>query len=165
MLQGYDVKMPYMQISLNNKQRITDSFERNDDYLQVTGILCVSRAAANGIVRQFQASDEVARSRDGSCEKVAKMAHSLVEIVQDFSAYTLVQINTELRQLPDKLHVSCTTVVNALDRQLMLKDAPIERNSPRTEAARRNYVNWMMNDGVNQQLIFIHESGFNLFTR
>ena len=166
--------MPYMRISLDNKQRIIDSFERDEDYLEVARILGVSRAAAYGIVRRFQASGEVARPRGGRREEVVKMdeemARCLVEIVQDFPAYTLVQINTELQhRLPDKPHVSRTTVANALDGQLIrvkkMEDAPIERNSPRTKVSRRNYANWMMNDGVNQQLIFVDESGFNLFTR
>jgi hypothetical protein len=36
-----------MRISLENKQRIIDAFARDDDYVQVAGILGVSRAASN----------------------------------------------------------------------------------------------------------------------
>lgn len=168
------INMPYMRISVDSKQRIVDAFERDEDYVQVAEILGVSQAAAYGIVRRYQVTGNLERPRGGRREAVAKMdedmAASLVEIVQDFPAYTLGQINAELqRRLPDKPHVSRTTVVTALDGQLIrtkkLEDAPIERNSPRTKTARRNYANWMLNDGVNQQLIFIDESGFNLFTR
>ena len=77
--------MPYMRISLDSKQRIIDAFERDEDYVQVAGILGVSRAAAYGIVRRFQVSGEVERPRGGRREEVAKMdeemAACLVEIV------------------------------------------------------------------------------------
>ena len=43
-------RVPYMRISLDSKQRIIDAFERDEDYVQVAGILGVSRAAAYGIV-------------------------------------------------------------------------------------------------------------------
>ena len=61
-----------MRISLK-KQRIIESFERDDDYVQVAGILWVSRAAAYGIVSRFQASGELGRPRGGRREEVVKM--------------------------------------------------------------------------------------------
>ena len=42
-----------MRIYLDSKQRIIDAFERDEDYVQVAGILGVSRAEAYGIVRRF----------------------------------------------------------------------------------------------------------------
>lgn len=30
---------------------------------------------------------------------------------------------------------------------------------------RRDYANWMLQDGINRQLLFMDEAGFNLFTR
>ena len=56
-----------------------------------------------------------------------------------------------------------------LDGQLIttkkLEDAPAERNSEGTKAARYEYANWLMQQGVNQNVVFVVEAGYNLYTR
>ena len=93
-----------------------------------------------------------------------------MEIVREFPAYTLEQINTELQnRLPMKPRISVSTVCKKLDAQLItnkkLEDAPAERNFDATKVVRRDYANWLMQEGINQNLVFVDEAGFNLYTR
>ena len=157
-----------------DKQRVVDAFHNDEDYVEAARLLGISRAAAYGIVRRFEATGEVALERGGFRQEVAKMdnemAACLVDIVQDFPAYILAQINVELqRRLPNKPHISRTTISKSLDAQLIrmkkLEDSPMERNSDATKVARQNFAHWMTNEGVNQHLVYIDEAGFNLFTR
>lgn len=97
------------------------------------------------------------------------MKTALQEIVQEHPAYTVNQINNELRlRLPNKPHIQRTTVNTALIGQLLflkkLEDAPAERNTDETKTSRRDYANWLLNDGIQrQELIYIDETGINLY--
>ena len=93
--------MPYMRIPLVDKQRVVDAFHNDEDYVEAASLLGISRAAAYGIVRRFETTGDVALRRGGFQQEVAKMdnemAACLVDIVQDFPAYTLAQIIVELQ--------------------------------------------------------------------
>ena len=69
----------------------------------------------------------------------ADMFWVLLEVVEEHAAYTLQQINMELRAW----RVCVSSIARALDDQLVsvkkLEDAPMERNSNQTKDARRDY--------------------------
>ena len=44
-------------------------------------------------------------------------------------------------------------------------DAPVERNAQNIKEDRKDYVTWLLRDGVNENLIFIDEMGANMWTR
>ena len=98
------------------------------------------------------------------------MTDTLVEIVGQLPAFTLRQINTELQtHLPNKPQIGISTVCKVLDAQLIstkkLEDAPAERNSNATKTSRYEYAQWMLQYGVNRNLMFVDEAGFNLYMR
>ena len=68
-----------------------------------------------------------------------------------------------------KPSISRTTLADLLEACLIflkkMEDAPAERNSERTKQARRQYGQWLLNEGVQKELIFIDEAGVNLHTR
>ena len=99
-----------------------------------------------------------------------EMKHQVDDIVERYSAFTLKQIKHRLQlELPDKPRVSISSVAAMLDGQLItlkkLEDAPFERNSPAVKQERRNYATWFTREGVNRNLIYVDECGFNIYTR
>ena len=167
-------KMPYNKISEADKRRIVEAHDREEDYFEVARVLGVARTTAWAIIRRYQLHNEVIRPRGGRRNEAIKMdddmRECLVNIVRDYPAFTLTQINAELRaRLPAKPHVSVSSVVRALDGQLIsskkLEDVPAERNSVATKVARRAYAEWFLAEGVNSILVYVDEAGFNLFTR
>jgi len=46
-----------------------------------------------------------------------------------------------------------------------LDDASVERNSLATKEKRREYAAWLAAEGVNQNMVYLDECGFNLHTR
>lgn len=173
---GVYLVMPrYQKISEMDKRRLVAAFEDDaQDYLEVARILNIKRTTAWSIIQRHIEHGVVVRPRgghrDGAQKVDGEMTEVLVAIVAEFPAYTLTQINTELqRRLPQKPVISVATVCKMLDAQLIttkkLEDAPMERNSDATKAARHEYATWLMEDGVNRNLVFVDEAGYNLYTR
>lgn len=166
--------MPYQQISKVDKQRIVDAHNNDEDYVETARLLGIKRTTAWAIIRRFLQTGLVVRPRGGFRQETNKvddeMRNALVAIVEEHSAFTLSQIKNELQvRLPAKPAISIASVRKILDGQLMrmkkLEDAPIERNSEATKQARQRYAQWMMQEGMNQHLVFVDEAGFNLHTR
>lgn len=99
-----------------------------------------------------------------------EIGNACAAIVEEKPAFTLRQINQELRhRLPNKPHLSVTSLARCLKGRLIvlkkLEDSPIERNSDRVKTQRHDYAQWLMQDGLHNELVFIDESGINLWTR
>lgn len=166
--------MPYQRLSEIVKTSIIEAFQRDEDYYEVARLLNVKRTTAHGIVKRWQEHGVVVRPRGGAREATTKvddeMKEAAVAIVERNAAYTLKQINAQLRQtFPQKPHISISTLATMLDGQLVamknLEDAPVERNSPDTKEERRQYATWLAAEGVNQNIVYVDECGFNLYTR
>ena len=160
--------MPYQRISEETKRRIVAAFEADEDYLQTARLLNVSRQTAWQLVRRYLEDGQVVRPRGGARAQGTRtdeeMTAAAVEIVADYPAYTLQQINAQLQQrLPNKPRVSLATVARMLDGQLIrikkLEDAPVDRNAQRTLDSRHEYVTWMTEQGINKTLVFVDEAG------
>jgi transposase len=86
---------------------------------------------------------------------------------------TLTAINEAVRErLPQKPRVSTATVAKHLENQLISvkiagkdADVPLERNRPENINRRQDYANWLTNLGVTDRIVYIDESGYNIFTR
>ena len=74
-----------------------------------------------------------------------------------------------IEHLPDKPRVSTTTIARALDGMMMtlklVEDVPDARNSPAVLDQRVQYAEWFLEHGVLAHLIFIDETGYNIWTR
>lgn len=164
--------MPRAKISIIDKERLIAAFERNEDYQELAEQIGIKRTTAWSIVRRFQVNGVVARQRGGSfnvkCD--VEMTQCVTRIVEENPTFTLNQINEALRvELPQKPHVCINSVANMLNGQLItmkkMEDAPAERNSPPTKESRQEFAEWMLQHGINQELIFIDEAGFNLWLK
>ena len=167
-------RMPYQKITDAVKTSIVEAFQRDEDYLEAARLLNVKRTTAHGIIRRFQETGVIVRPRGGA--RVARkkiddeMKNAAAMIVEDYPGFTLKQINQELRRRqPQKPHISISFLACMFDGQLIklkkLEDAPIERNSPVTKEQRRLYATWLVEEGVNMNIIYVDECGFDLFTR
>ena len=70
---------------------------------------------------------------------------------------------------PGKPHFNEVTLSRALEGEAitlkMFRDCPAERNSEAVLDSRREYAQWMMQDGINRHRIYVDETGYNLWTK
>lgn len=165
--------MPRRRISETDKERIINAFNNGEDYVQTAALLGIGRTTAWGIVRRFQQTGLVVRPRGGARNlKVdEEMISEMMRTVEERAEYTLVQINAALRAtLPHKPHITESTIAKTLKNRFVvlkkLETVPQARNRSDVLEDRKLYGEWLLNivNGVNpRELIFVDESGFNLF--
>lgn len=152
-----------------DKERLVAAFERGEDYLALAMQLNINVRTAYTIVRRHRGG--IATNSWGGFRRRkmdAEMIAVAVEIVEEHSAMTLNQISHELHlRLPNKPVVGRSTISKGLKSQLIvmkkLEAAPVQRNTTGTKEMRRQFAEWLMNDGVNRdELIFVDETGFHL---
>ena len=166
--------MPYCRVTTEVKQAIIDAYENHEDYLEAARPLQLKRTTAYGIVRRWKEKG-IFQQRGGGVRiqrvKVdEEMKNAAIAIVEAHSAFTLKQILEELqRRLLDKPPISITTLAKLLDGQLItmkkLEDIPIDRNRIDVKNDRREYARWLTTEALNENLIYVDECGFNLFTQ
>ena len=158
------------RISVGDKQRLIESFDRGEDYLFLAEQLGIKRTSAYSVVRRNMLPP---RQNNWGGLRMRKMDNEMLatlqEIIEDQPAFTSNQIRHELHlRLPEKPVVGKTTITNALQARLItikkLEDSPAERSSESTKNLRRVFAEWLLNDGIQRsELIFIDEAGVNLF--
>ena len=100
----------------------------------------------------------------------AEIGNALVAIVEEHPGFTLWQINQELQScLPNKPHLSLTTLCRGLEARLLVlkkfEDSVAERNSDQVKGRREAYAQWLLMNGVNNELVYLDECGINLWTK
>lgn len=161
------------QISETDKERLYQAWIQGDDYLQLADQLNIKRGTAWSIVNRAKNRDgRVSLPRGGRrhAKLDEEIGDALAVIVEENPTFTLNQIKTELQvRLPNKPTLSITSIARCLKGRLIvlkkMEDAPAERNSFNTKARRQQYAQWLLHEGVGQELIFIDESGINLWVR
>lgn len=161
----------YTKICEQDKRRLVQCFNGGGDYQQLARQLNIKKSTAWAIVKRANANNGVAaQARGGFRWKKLddEMMERVCQIVDDHPEYTLAQINANLRiSLPAKPAVSSSTLARALSCQLitmkLLSDSPTERNSEATKEKRKEYAQWLLQSAVHHELIFIDETGFNLW--
>lgn len=164
--------MRYARISDLDKQRLVDAFDRNEDYIQLAQQLNIKRTTAYAIIRRYQETNgQISRPRGGFRGRrlSPEMLDVAISIVEENNALTLNQINEELvRRLPSSPRISISTLCRSLRgsfyRMKKLEIVPVERNTDHVKNERHSFATWLLGDGMNQELIFVDEAGFNLWT-
>ena len=163
--------MSRQRISVEDKQRIIDCYNRQDDYFVLADALTINRRTAYSIIRRYLRDGQVARRRGGPNHVLVddEMRNTVVSIVQDHTEYTVDQINQELRlRLPNKRHVCNNTISNILHCRLitlkLTRDPPAQRNAPSIKVARRDMADWLLRN-ANVEKVYIDESGFRLWIK
>lgn len=156
-----------------DRQRIVDTYNAGEDFIEAARILGVKRTTAYSIIYRYQ-RDGAAAAEQPSGGRPSKLDNEsrdlLLMIVEDIPAITLRNLNRRFREIwPHKPVVSDSTIARCLDGLLIslksCNDVPAARNSPATKEARINYAHWMYTTGLQCHRIYIDETGFNLFTR
>lgn len=165
--------MPRARIAAIDKERLLNAYERGDDYFALADSLGIKRRSAYAIVRRAEGLGGIVELPRGGRRHVKvdeDMRRELEIIVNENPAFTLAQINTALRQqLPQKPQISRTVLADTLEGTLLvmkkLEDCPAERNTLMTKHLRKEYAEWILQNGVRRELIFIDETGVNLYTK
>lgn len=159
------------RISLEDKQRIIDCYERRDDYFELADALSINRRSAYSIIRRYLQDAQVSRNRGGAHNTIVdeEMKDAVVSIVEDHPEYTIDQINTELRlRFPQRRNVCNNTISNVLHCRLitlkLTRDPPEQRNSPIVKRARKDMAEWLLQHG-DLEKVYVDESGFRLWIK
>ncbi len=165
--------MSRARIAVVDKERLLLAHQRGDDYFLLADNLGIKRRTAYAIIRRAEGRNGVVDLPRGGRRHVKvddDMRHALQIIIEENPAFTLNQINAALSdRMPEKPHISRTVLADTLEATLLvvkkLEDAPAERNSLATKHLRKEYAQWILLEGVQRELIFINETGVNLYTK
>ena len=97
------------------------------------------------------------------------MRQCIEEIINENPVLTLQGVNDELQErLPGKPRVNSRTVGKILDGMLytrkLARRCPAERNRPDVVERRRAYAAWFLEEAIENQVVFVDECGFNIWT-
>lgn len=161
------------KVSVVDKQRLYDAWLSGEDYVELARHLGIKRTTAWAIIKRANNRDglvSVPRGGRRHSKIDNEIGEVLAEIVEEHPAYTLHQMKSELQiRLPHKPALSLSSISRCLTGRLIvmkkLEISPSERNSGSTKDSRKDYADWMLRDGVGQELIFIDEAGINLWVQ
>lgn len=164
------------QVSNEDRGRLVDCFEAGEDWIELARRLRINKETARSIITVWVQDGRVEkRERGGALNRKMddEMKDVLIQIIDSSPFDTLQSCNNKLRQrLPNKPQVSIATIARALEGALITtkiagkdSDIPQQRNTPANIARRLEYAQFFTQLGVNDNLIYLDESGYNLFTR
>lgn len=166
------------RVSNADRQRLIKAHESNEDVVQLARQMGINTDTARSIIRVWMTEGRMnalpcGGQRMQSVKMDADMVQTMLEIVQQQPFTTLENINEELRRRrPEKPQVCAKTIARHLDNQLVtLKiagkdaDVPFRRNTTETKLRRQQYAQWLTGLNVNHKLIYIDETGFNVYQR
>ena len=161
--------MPYKLTSAEDRARLIRASREGRDFIRLAENLGIKKTTAYNIVRSGN-PDVVRRGGPRHIKVDQEIKNFLEECLSENPLLTLNEMNKKLRErYPEKPQISLSTIKNTLDGMFYtLKkayDAPAERNTPIIREERRDYVTWLMRDGMGENLIFIDEMGANMWTR
>ena len=162
----------YNKIPLQDCQRLINAYQNGQDYIAVARILGIKHQTANSIMRNFQRTGRIEAGNKGGARNVKMsedMKQFLVNIIEEKSTITLKEMKSQMElQRPDWPHVTVQCISKALDGELItikqLRNIPQQRNSDFVKLARREYMLWWTEEAVHNQLVYVDECGFNLYT-
>ncbi|KAG7165037.1 putative DDE superfamily endonuclease domain-containing protein 13 [Homarus americanus] len=153
--------------SATDRERIIEAYRAEQDFLVVAAALGVQRTTAYSTVRVYQRENRVEAAHAGGRHKIIDnetLDLILVMLLEANPMMTLREIKEEVMDIfPTKPHFSEVTLSRYLEGELislkMSRDSPAERNSPAVKEARHAYATWMLATGLQQQLVYIDETG------
>ena len=160
-------------ISPQDKQRIIEKFEANEDFLVTAADLGIKRTSAYTIIRRYQQTGDVRNMRSQAGRKKVLDNESidfLLMLIEATPTISIRELNTDLTAIfIQKPHVSDSTISRALEGELIsLKKShniPEDRNSQQVKDKRVEYAHYMYETGLQEHRIYIDETGYNLYTK
>lgn len=163
---------PYARISLVDRQRIVNAFRNGDNWKELARMMGLAKQTARNIVSTYVGTGRTDTMPKGGLRRI-KLTQPLVERIMDFvNSYptaTLEQMRLHLLQGNDEApNVSLTAISRALDGRLitlkLLREVPVDWNTNVTKEARRMHVQWLLDEGSQEHLLFMDEFGVNIWT-
>lgn len=164
-------------INVEDKRRLVRAYRNAEDYQQLAEQLGINKSTARSIVsiamRKPNPEDITNRARGGATRvKVDdEMRRAVEEIIGENAAITLKNMNIELRRrLPHKPHI-CDSHLGRVCHGLFftmkkLEAAPFDRNRDDVKEERHRYATWFLEvANCNPRIVYIDESGFNVWTQ
>ena len=164
----------YRRTTNEDRRRLIEAFESEDrDYIELADNLAIKRATARSIVATFLREgrqDKLPRGGNTHCKMDDEMKDRLRVILDYNPLMTLRQMKADLQAaMPHKPEVSISTIARTLDGMMftikLAEDVPDARNAQRVLDMRAVYAQWFLEQGVVAHLVFIDETGFNIWTR
>lgn len=158
-------KKKYNSVSNVDRARIVEVYRRGGDLKLLAETLGINVKTA----RSIAATDRcTAKKRGGSSRKFDEaVVHALTEIVENNPSFTLSQIRSSLSETMPDVEISVSSIDRLLDGHgYSLKLAtrrPVERNSPDVKEKRREYAEWLQNEGTTVSRYYIDETNFNVW--
>lgn len=162
----------YMRINQIDRERIIQAFEANQDFISLGRQLNIHVSTVRSIIKRYQDTGDRNPGAKGGATyfKLSdNMINSLVRYVEAHPAITLKEMKDKLSvDHPAMPGVCVQTISKSLDGQLItlkkLQSNPIDWNTDEVKEARRDYMQWLVNEGMQENFVFQDETGFNLWT-
>ena len=161
------------RISEENRRRLVRAFDDPEqDYFAVADTLGIHPSTARGIIKRYldeHRIEELPRGGRNNVKVDNDMRQCIEEIINENPMLTLQGINDELQErLPEKPRVNSRTVGKILDGMLytrkLARRCPAERKRPDVIERRRAYAAWFLEEAIENQVVFVDECGFNIWT-
>ena len=165
--------MPNTKISTAERTRLINFWNINRNYKTAAQTLGIKFNTAYKIIKKYQVGGDVLPGVRGGRKHVKLqqfMKNYIIHAVEKNPLVTLKAINANLRHDIQEAHrVNVTTISRYLDVQLYtvktVRNIPADRNGQDVLVDRQNFARWFMETGIEANLIYIDESGINLWTR
>ena len=165
------VRGRYTKISLVDRERIVNAFRNGNDWKELGRMMGLAKQSVRNIVTTYMQTGRTNTLAKGGVKRqklTQEMVVSIVEYVGANPAATLEQMRAHVMQANEALDVSLSTVARALDGQMvtlkLLRQVPMDWNTPVNKEARRVYVQWLLDEGSHEHLLFMDEFGVNVWT-
>jgi len=172
LLPGPSTPRRYSKISVTDRQRLVRAYEDDRDYISLADHLDIKRQTARSIIQKYRREGIIEPSPKGGrtyAKMDDEMRQAITSYVDEKSTITLKEIKERLtHDYPMKPQVSIQTIANTLDGALYtikrLESVPLQWNSPDIKLSRKLFMEWMTDVGMQLHLLYLDETGFNIWT-
>ena len=162
----------YQQVNPVDRNRIINVYEENGDYWTLSAQLGIKRQTVRNIILNFRETGRREALPKGG-NRPQSLSNEMIEFVvasiEEQPTITLNEIRQKLIvQYPNWNPCTIQTISRAIDGQLITlklsRAVPAQWNVPAVKQQRQAYAEWIMAEGMEQNLIFLDEMGCNIWT-
>ena len=162
----------YNKIQQVDRDRLINCFNNDRDWISLAEELAIKRQTARSIIINYKNNGHRKPLQKGGNRPkslTTEMVDFCVNVIEDKCTTTLNELRIKLlARYPNWRQCSTQTISNALNGKLitlkLCREVPVEWNTTRTKEQRCAYAQWMNNEGLQKQLVFIDEMGANIWT-
>ena len=157
-------------ISKELKEKLIKFYENDGDYLKLAQQLDIKEKTARTIIYRKRKKLHQGHIGGYKSKKNVQMGEMLLFFVSENPTVTINEMRQYMLDSNPGLQISRNCITTFLDGKLITykktRDVPVQRNSDRVKALRKNYARWYLEDGsLNSELIYVEEVGVNIWTK